>query len=118
METNARFDNETRAREISSGMVLLGRVTWMMLGPAALLGIIYAITANSSGWFRIPDAAYVAVVALMIGGRWIEQRSGAATTATGEPATVRHFKRYIRTLLPLAVGVWIAANVVGNHFMI
>jgi hypothetical protein len=36
---------------------------------------------------------------------------------TGEPATVQHFKRYVRTLLPLAVGVWAAANVVGNHLL-
>ncbi len=118
METNARSDNETRVREISSGTVLLGRVMWMMIGPAALLGIIYAITANGSGWFRTADAAYGAVVALMIWGRWIEQRSGAATTASGEAATAQHFRRYVRTLLPLAVGVWVAANVVGKHFLI
>ena len=117
METNPRSDNETRVGEISSATVLLGRMMWVLIGPVALLFIIYTIIANGGGWFRFADAAYGAVLALMIGGRWIEQRSGAATTVTGEPATVRHFRRYVRILLPGAVGVWAAANVLGNQLL-
>ena len=117
MNTNPRSDSETRVGEISSGTVLLGRMVWVMIGPGALLFIVYAIVTSAGGWFGAADAAYGAVVALMVGGRWIEQRSGAAMTVTGERATVEHFKRYVRILLPGAAGVWVAANVLGNHFL-
>jgi|GEM_PF-7108197 len=53
----------------------------------------------------------------MILGRWVEFRSGTATTATGEPATVEHARRYTRVVVPTAACVWIAANVLGNHVL-
>lgn len=116
MEPNAESANETRPGEITSVLVLFGRLMWMMLGPILLVVTTYAIVKSGS-WFTLWDAAFCGVVALMIAGRWVEQRSGAARTATGEPATVRHFRRYVRVLLPLTVGVWVAANVVGNYIL-
>lgn len=117
METSPRFTNERRVAEISSGTVLLGRVMWMMLGPVALFFITLAIITKGGGWFGAEDALYGVIVALMIGGRWIEQRSGAARTATGEPATVEHFKRYARVLVPASVAMWVVANALGNHVL-
>jgi hypothetical protein len=58
------------------------------------------------------------VIALMIGGRWIEQGSGAAMTATGQPASMEHFRRYVRVLLPVALVVWLVLNVLGNHILV
>ena len=98
---------ETDSQPGSSGVVLLGRLMWFLLGPLLLLFILYAIV-TVEGWFTTWDAAFGVVVALMVGGRWVEQRSGSATTAT-----VEHFKRYVRVLLPLAAGAWVAANVLG-----
>ena len=103
---------ETDSQPGSSGVVLLGRLMWFLLGPMLSLYILYAIVTGE-GWFTTWDAAFGVVVALMVGGRWVEQRSGSATTVTGEPATVEHFKRYVRVLLPLAAGAWVAANVLG-----
>lgn len=116
MESNFGSGNEVRVGEVSSGVVLLGRLMWIILGPMLSVFITYGIVTRE-GWFTTWDAAFVVVV-LMVGGRWVEQRSGSATTATGEPATVGHFKRYVRVLLPLAAGVWVAANVLGNHILV
>jgi hypothetical protein len=102
---------------ISSVSVLFGRLTWFMLGPGALFGILYAIVTHGTGWITGLDAAYFIVVALMVLGRWHEQRSGVATTAEGKPATWDHFRRYVRLLLPTAVVIWILANAVGNHLL-
>jgi len=116
METKSEPDNEVRVGEVSGGAVLLGRLMWMILGPILSFSITYAIVTRE-GWFTIWDAAFGVVVAMMVGGRWVEQRSGSAMTATGEPATAEHFKRYVRVLLPLAGGAWVAANVLGNHVL-
>lgn len=116
MKTKPQPGNEVRGGEVSGGAVFLGRLMWMVLGPVLSFFIAYAIV-NREGWFTTWDAAFGAVVALMVGGRWVEQRSGSAMTATGEPATVEHFRRYVRVLLPLAAGVWVAMNVLGNHVL-
>lgn len=116
MKSNTESHNEVRAGEVRSGVVLLGRLMWMVFGPMLMLLLTYS-NVTRAGWITSRDAAFVIVVALMAGGRWIEQQSGAAMTATGEPARADHFKRYVRVLLPLAVGVWVAANVLGNHIL-
>jgi len=99
--------------EISSIGVLAARVVWMLVGPLALLVLAYGIVRAGPGWRTAWDAAFLIVVALMIGARWLEQRSGTATTVTGEPASPAHFRRYVRVLVPVAAVLWIAANLLA-----
>lgn len=103
--------------EISSFGVLGARLTWILAGPIALLGITYGIVSSGTGWLTRLDAAFCVVAGLMLLGRWVEQRSGTATTLTGEPATPGQLKRYITILIPAAAVVWVIANVVGNHVL-
>lgn len=117
MDTDPRTENETHVGEAKTATVLLGRLMWMLFGPVILAYTIYIIVSRGEGWLTPWDAVFVIVAALMIGGRWIEQRSGTAMTATGERATPEDFARYVRILLPAAIGVWIVANVVGNHLL-
>ncbi len=117
MEQSSQHGAEVRPGEVRSGVVLLSRLMWMFFGPMLLCLTTYGIVASGSGWVTMRDAAFVIVAALMVGGRWWEHRSGAAMTATGEPATVEHFRRYVRVLLPLAAGIWAVANVLGNHVL-
>jgi hypothetical protein len=63
------------------------------------------------------DTAFGMVVGLLLLSRWVEFRSGAATTPTGEPATPEQSRRSVTLPPPLAVAVWIVANVVGNHVL-
>ncbi len=117
MNMNPESDNDVQVRETGTGNVVLGRLTWMHFGPMLLCLITFGIVTSGSGWLTTRDAAFGVVIALMAGGRWWEHRSGAAMTATGDPATEEHFSRYARILLPLAVGVWVVANVLGNHVL-
>jgi hypothetical protein len=109
----------TRAKpnEISSFWVLVARLTWIFVGPLALLGITYGIVSGGAGWLTGFDAAFGIVAGLMLLGRWAEQRSGTAMTLTGEPATPEQLKRYVTILVPVTAGVWVIANVVGNHVL-
>lgn len=93
------------------------RLTWVILGPMALFLIIITIVSDSQGWTTWLDAAFGAVVGLMLLGRWVEQRSGKAMTATGEPATVENARRYSLILLITMSAVWIGANLLGNHIL-
>ena len=102
---------------ISSVWVLGARITWVALGPAALLFTTYGIIANGTGWLTGLDAFFGVVVGLMLLGRWVDHRSGSSTTLMGEPATDQQFRKYLAMLPPLAASLWIAANALGNHVL-
>lgn len=103
--------------EISSVGVLLARLLWLLIGPIALVMLLYAIVSRGGGWLTPWDVAYLLLVPVVMCARWAEQRSGAATTATGEPALPEHLRRYVRVLAPLALLLWVEANVVANHVL-
>lgn len=115
MTSNSASD--PKPGEITSFAVLGARLTWILIGPLVLVGITYGVVTGGAGWLTGLDAAFAVVVGLMLLGRWVEQRSGTATTLTGEAATPAQLKRYVRTLIPLAVIVWIVANIFGNHVL-
>jgi divalent metal cation (Fe/Co/Zn/Cd) transporter len=103
--------------EITSLTVLGARLMWVAVGPFALLFLAATIISRGTGWLTLLDALFGAVVALMILGRWVEQRSGAATTVTGQRATMRHCEHYVAILTLVAGAAWVAANVLGNHVL-
>lgn len=117
MESPHNPSGPEQTADIDSVGVLIARLIWILVGPVVLMFMAYAIVTAGSGWTTAWDVAYVVVVGLMIGGRWIEQRSGAATTATGDRATMHHFRRYVVVLAAVAAVIWIAANVFGNHVL-
>lgn len=120
MPRSAQHGTDERGAEragISSISVLFGRLMWFIIGPLVLIFVTYGIVTNGDGWLTGKNATYLVSVALMVWGRWVEQRSGCATLADGKPATWEHFRRYVRYMLPGAAVVWLAANVVGNHVL-
>ena len=117
MDTNNPDSTPAKPGEISSFWVLGARLTWIFVGPVALLGITYGIVSGGTGWLTGFDLAFVVVAGLMLLGRWTEQRSGSAMTVTGEPTTPEQLKRYVTILIPVVAAVWIIANVVGNHVL-
>ena len=51
----------------------------------------------------------------MLIGRLIEFRYGQPMTATGEPATAAHLRRYVLWSQVLGLGIWVAAKLVANQ---
>ena len=95
--------------------VLFAHVVWFFLGPLTLLMILFGIVNVGSGWATVLDAVFFLLVVLIIGCRWIDQRSGQGTTDSGEPSTWDDFRRYA-LFAPIIAGVaWITANVLGNY---
>lgn len=101
----------------TSPLVALSRVFWMMVGPLALAGLAAAIIKVGTGWLTALDLAFLAVLGGMLLARWLEFRGGDPQTATGEPATLTHLRRYLLFALVLGLTVWVVANFVGNHWL-
>jgi hypothetical protein len=102
-----------RSAHPAAGFV--GRLTWMLIGPAALFLTGLAVV-RGSGWLTWPDLAYMAALGVTILGRWVEYLAGDPRTADGEPATAAHVRRYSLAAVVIGLGVWAALNVWANHW--
>lgn len=92
----------------------LPRLFWMAFGNIALVGAAFAVY-ESRGW-SIADLAFLSVVGLLIGARYIDIVRYQGKTADGEPATVAHLKRYVLWLLVIAIALWAVARALGPGF--
>ena len=104
-------------RAITSSGMLAVRITWFAVGPVALFLVSATILGSASGWLTVLDAVFWALVGLMVWCRWVDQRSGVAVNAFGEPATWEDFRRYAVFLSLVALVVWIVVNGLGNHIL-
>ena len=100
---------------MTSAPALFGRLSWMFVGPFALAIFAISITERRDGWFSALDLIYFVVLGGMLLGRWTEFRYSRPMTATGESASVEHLRRYALVLSTLGLGIWVAANLVGNQ---
>jgi hypothetical protein len=120
MEAAMTTKNDSSAQtpgEISSLKVLGARLTRLFVGPLVLILITWALASKARGWLSGLSAAFFVVLGITILARWVEQRSGAATTLTGRPATPEQCKRYTLVLLVAAMIAWLAANLVGTYLI-
>ncbi len=92
-----------------------GRLFWMIVGPFTLATVAISIAGRADGWLSASDLVYFVVLGGMLIGRWTEFRFGLPLTATGEPATAEHLRRYALGVGVLGPVLWVAANLVGNR---
>ena len=104
-------------REVTKLSAVFSRVFWMMIGPLCLALLAFTIVQIGSGWATWADFGYLAVLGGMLLARWLEFRQGNPQTADGQPATATHLRHYIRAAIPLGLGMWVVANVIGNHWL-
>jgi len=82
-----------------------------------LVFLAFRIVTASSGWLTAVDLAFFVVLAGMVLGRVAEFFSGHGETVYGERATRAHVSRYAAVAVVGGLGVWLVANVVGNHVL-
>ncbi len=101
-----------------SQLALIGRLFWMMAGPACLLvSTILILNSPRTGWHTGADIVYWIALAGMILGRWVEHRGGNPRNGMGEPATASDLRRYIVVTALAGTAIWVAVNIVGNYVL-
>jgi hypothetical protein len=78
---------------------VLGRLTWMLVGPFVLVLSLMALWRKERGTVGAPDIVYFTALAAMLIGRWAEFHSGHGRTGAGEPVTLAHLRRYLSLTL-------------------
>jgi hypothetical protein len=102
-------------RTLSAAPAVVGRLSWMIVGPFALALVAVGITERRDGWFGALDLIYFVVLGAMLLGRWLEFQYSRPLTAAGEPASVHDLRRYALVLGALGLGAWVVANLIGNQ---
>ena len=100
---------------MTSAPASFGRLFWMIVGPFALAICAVGIAQRDAGWFSPSDVFYFVVLGGMLIGRRVEFRYSRPTTATGDPATAVHLRRYTVWLTMLGLGIFVVAKLIANQ---
>jgi hypothetical protein len=105
------------APQATSFRAALGRLTWMFLGPMLLVVAAVVVAKSSKGFLSLADLFYFVVLGTMLAGRWVEFRCGAPLTATGEPASRQHLRRYTVAASLVGLAGWGTASLVRTFWL-
>jgi len=98
-----------------SGLGLLLRIFWMVIGSMALFITACAIYEGKKATLNLMDGIYWIIVFLIIIARYIDIKYLDGLTASGSPASIHHWYRYVAGLIICAGLIWGAAHL-ANHF--
>ncbi len=88
----------------------LVRIAWMLVGNVILAILAIRIAERRDFEWHLADTLYWAVVLALVLLRWVDVRALKGETASGQPATFAHWKRYAVLLFVAALLVWAAAH--------
>jgi hypothetical protein len=107
----------TSSQQTTALVPFLSRVFWGVFGPLILLLCLFQIVSSGGGWFTQVNIIFLGVLVGLLVARWLDFRAGNPLTATGQPATTAHLRRYALKTLLIGVGVWVMANLMGNYWV-
>jgi hypothetical protein len=91
----------------------VARLYWMLAGNAILYLLALTIVQQGHRRASTTDVAFFAVVASLILVRYLDIAWLGGATASGKPASLGDWYRYVAWLLPLSLAVWIIARATG-----
>jgi len=86
---------------------VLARFYWMAIGPMIIILIAIAIMMKSFEKNAITNLTYWGLVLSVILIRYLDIRYLKGETADGEPATMKHWKRFCMLLLIIYTVLWL-----------
>jgi hypothetical protein len=85
----------------------------MALGNGALLLLAAHIAVSRQGFLTGIDLAFWLTVVFLLAVRYVDITGFHGQTATCEPATLTHWRRYAAVVPLLALALWLAAHGAG-----
>jgi len=104
---------EKRPRFASNGaLALMVRLTWMAYGNIAVA--LLAVLIVQARDFSALDVAFWGVVGTMVSVRYVDVTRFGGLTAEGEPASIRHWRRYASGLVGVSLLLWMVVHALGR----
>jgi hypothetical protein len=89
------------------------RLFWMFFGNAVLFISSIFIFEHESATLHIVDAVFWITVAALILVRYLDIKFLGGLTATGIPATIANWRKYVALLLICSTAVWVISHAVN-----
>jgi hypothetical protein len=86
------------------------RLFWMGGGNFGLLALAILITQKRILPYRLTDLLFWVIVILLIVARYVDIAYFEGATSYGEPATMKHWRRYAIGLGLISLVVWAVAH--------
>ena len=96
-----------------TGAGCLVRLGWMVFGNVAMIICIGLIANHAGSFLSAADAVFWGVVPALIWLRHVDITRMNGQTASGQPATLSHWKRYAGLLPAVSLVAWAAAHAVA-----
>ena len=95
----------------TSGLGCLLRLMWMLAGNVVLFLSAVWISQNAAKSFvTAVDGVYAASLFAVVLSRYLDIRYFNGTTGTGEPATMRDWRRFAILVVALGLAAWGVAH--------
>ena len=89
------------------------RMFWMIIGNSLLFICAVYVLHYQIRFISTVDLVYWMTILAMLAARYVDIRRFGGTTATGEPATPAHWRRYAVWLLVGALIIWIGIHLLA-----
>lgn len=97
----------------ASGLAIIARLFWMVLGNAILVFSIVFILQHKGEMFHAADVVFWITVAALVLARYVDIKFWGGLTTTGLPASMAHWTKYVTLLLIFSAAVWVLAHAVN-----
>ena len=95
----------------SSGIVMLARLLWFIVGPIFLLVLASSIALKEvGGWFTPASIAYLAILVGVIVARRLDPQN-----SYGDATTMVDLRKHSIGTMSIGLIIWVVANLLGNH---
>ena len=93
-------------------LAILARPFWMLLGNFILMICSANIIMGERSSARTSDIIFWSAVAAMIIVRFLDIKFLGGLTATGKPASISHWRKYVIVVVLCSAALWAAAHAV------
>jgi hypothetical protein len=109
-------NNQSSGKQ-GSALGILARFFWMFIGNFILFFSIICIFEYKSGLFHTADAVFWITVAALVIVRYLDINLLDGLTATGLPASMANWTKYVTLLLICSTAVWTVSHAINYLFV-
>jgi hypothetical protein len=107
-QTVNRTEPATNKQDSIAGV--LARIFWMPIGSMVLAISMVGILLHKGSMFHAADWVFWITIAALILVRYLDIKFWGGQTAAGEPASIKHWRKYTIVLVIISAVIWSAVH--------
>ncbi len=109
-QTHTQSQDVPKDSKQSHASGCLTRLVWFVIGNVVMVGVAVGIAGKKGVLLSALDAWFWGVVVVMVIARYVDISRLEGMTASGQPATIRTWRRYVLFLGLVALTFWGGAH--------